>query len=483
MRLDNLAINIKKADIRWSYISLFLFNGINLLLLPFILAYLTPAEVGLWYTFTAISSLVVLLDLGFMTTLSRNITFIWSGINEISTQGFDSSASIDNNPNYILFVKVFKVTKIIYLILASSIYLILLTLGSLYIYIVSTSELTFNVAIGSWIVYSTAVFLNMRYAYWNAILKGIGAIKENQQLLIVTKVTQLVLTVLGLLLGYGLVAVAVAYLISIILNRVLANIVFFSYESNDEKIKPLLKMKLERVESINLLKTILPNAYKQSLISISNFINIRSISILSSAFLGLSITGSLGFILQVVSLINVVANTFFNTYLPQFSAYRLKGQKVLLRETFKKAITINYFITIIAYLIFLAFSNLFVNIINSDLELLPLEFTITIMLYMFLYNNHVLFSTFLSTSNTLIYYKAFLISSILVLSSQLILVNLLEDTLWSLILPLLIINLLYNNWKWPFEVIKDLNSEPKIFIIDLLKNTIMLPFTFIWRRS
>lgn len=454
-----MAINISKSDIRWSYFSLFLFNGINIIILPFVLAYLSSTEVGLWYTFTAVSGLVVILDFGFMTTLSRNVTFIWAGANEIRTSGFNLEKSSGNETNYPLFVKLFKTTKIIYLLISLTILLVLSSLGTYYIYSISKEVLPIKTIMISWAFYSIAVFLNMRYAYWNAILKGIGAIKENQQLLIVTKLAQLVFTVLGLTLGYGLIGVSLGYLISIVINRILANKIFYSYQNNKMEIKPLMRDKIPRDEIINTIKKVWPNTYKQGLISISNYINLRSTPLLSSAFLSLNTTASLGLVLQIVTLITVVGNTLFNTYLPQFSSYRLKGNYHLLKKTFKKAIFINYFIILSAFAIFIIFSKAILGLIDSNVELPSLPILITIMIYIFLFNNHTLFATFIATSNILPHYKAFIYSSIIVLGSQFLLMKTYAPTLWLLILPVLIIQLMYNNWKWPITALKEMNSK------------------------
>ena len=451
-----MAINITKSDVKWSYFSLFLFNGINVLLLPFILAYLPPAEVGLWYTFTAVSGLVVILDFGFMTTLSRNVTFIWAGAEEITSSGFKETSDQVKKPNYQLFVKLFKTTKLIYLILGLTIFIILLSIGSFYVYSVSKADLPISTIMVSWILYATAVFLNMRYAYWNAILKGIGAIKRNQQLLIITKISQLVLTVIGVLLGYGLIAVSVAYLLSIIINRVVAYITFYSYQDNKKTVKPLMNQAVNRSEITEILKRILPNTFRQGLISISNYINLRSTTLLSSAFLGLNVTASLGLVLQIINLITVVANTFFNTFLPQFSSYRVKKEYGLLKSTFKKAIVMNYFIIFVTFVIVLFAGDFLLSIINSNVKLLHWPFTLVIMAYMFLYNNHSIFATFISTKNILPHYKAFFISSLIVLVLQITLMNVFEPNIWYLIVPILVVQLAYNNWKWPSLVLREL---------------------------
>src|SRR5699024_8690167 len=165
---------------------------------------------------------------------------------EITSSRNKETSEHIKKPNYQLFIKLFKTTKLMYLILGLTIFIILLSIGSFYVYSVSKADLPISTIMVSWICYATAVFLNMRYAYWNAILKGIGAIKRNQQLLIITKVSQLLFTIIGVLLGYGLIAVSVAYLLSIIINRIVAHITFYSYQDNKETVKPLMNQAINR---------------------------------------------------------------------------------------------------------------------------------------------------------------------------------------------------------------------------------------------
>ncbi|MBD8004258.1 O-unit flippase-like protein [Bacillus norwichensis] len=455
-----MTININKKDVIWSYLSLIIFNGINIILLPFILAYLSKAEIGLWYTFTAVAGLVVIMDFGFQSTLSRNVTFVWEGAREITVTGFKESKS--KSPNYNLFVNLFKVTKIIYLFIGLIILFILFTLGTWYVYSVSKNDLSMYTIFISWGLYATAVFLNMKYAYWNAILKGIGAIKLHQQILIITKMIQLILSIIGIILGYGLIAVSLAYLISIIVNRILAYIKFFSYQNNRENIKPLIKNQINKKEVTAILKKILPNTYRQGLISISNYINLQSTTLLSSAYLGLNVTASLGLVLQIINLITTVANTFFNTYLSQFSSYRFKKQYKELKLKFKQALLVNYGITILSFIAVFFLGDIILIFLNSNVSLLDSKYLLIIMVYMFLYNNQSVFGTFIATDNKLPHYKAFFISSLLVIGTQLLLINIFEPTLWSLLVPIMVIQMVYNNWKWPVEVFKSFKSLKKM---------------------
>ncbi|GKW45328.1 O-unit flippase-like protein [Planococcus sp. NCCP-2050] len=456
-----MGIKISNSDVKWSYISLALSNGINIVLLPFILIYLNSKEVGLWYAFAAIAGLVVILDFGFMTTLSRNVTFVWSGAQSIKSSGYDKESINSDSPNYGLFVKLFKTTKLIYLLISLVILILMCTIGTLYVYSISKESIDLAIVFFSWTLYFLAVFLNMRFAYWNAILKGIGAIKRNQQILIATKITQLTMTIIFLVLGYGLIGVSLAYLISVITNRVLAHFVFFAYQNNKEKLQSLMKEKVTFNELKKIAVDIWPNTYKQGLISISNYISLRSLPLISASFLGLSITAALGLLLQIITVITVVSNTFFNTYLPQLSSYRIQNRYNLLESKFKKAISINYIITLFSFTILLLFSEQILNILGSDIEMPSISVLITLLAYYFLHNNHSLFAGYLATANTLLHYKAFIISSLLTLIIQLFSVFIVGPSIWTLLLPMVIIQLFYNNWKWPLSAIKEININKK----------------------
>ena len=84
-----------KKDVLWGYISLLLVQGINVILLPVIVRYLNFAELGVWYTFTSLYGLAMLIDFGFQTIITRNISYLWSGAQSIKSIGFEVVGDID----------------------------------------------------------------------------------------------------------------------------------------------------------------------------------------------------------------------------------------------------------------------------------------------------------------------------------------------------------------------------------------------------
>ena len=107
-------ISIKKRDILWSYGSMALTMVVNLLLLPLYIYFFTPDMVGLWYVFISIGSIALLFDFGFSITFARNITYCWSGAQELKAKHVAFSES--KEVNFSLLKAVLKACQSIYAI-------------------------------------------------------------------------------------------------------------------------------------------------------------------------------------------------------------------------------------------------------------------------------------------------------------------------------------------------------------------------------
>lgn len=82
-----------------------------------------------------------------------------------------------------------------------------------------------------------------------------------------------------------------------------------------------------------------------------------------------------------------------------------------------------------------------------------------VIVYRFLYNNQTLFTNFLATKNLIPHHKSFLTSAIVTVVVQLVLLQFFDNKLIYLLLPLLIVQLVHNNWYWVWYVIKDIKKR------------------------
>ncbi|AVO02475.1 O-unit flippase-like protein [Staphylococcus simulans] len=448
-------MNIGKKDVIWGYISLAMVQGVNIFLLPIILKYLNSSELGLWYTFTSLYGFAMLIDFGFQSVISRNISYLWSGSNVLKKEGFDSEGAAYNGFQIGYFISVLSVVKFIYYVMGAIIFLVFITLGTWYIFSITSGEIEWEIALLAWLFYFVSIVLNISFSYWNAVLKGIGAIKTYNQILVITKVMQLLVSVILLIMGYGIIGVSVAYLISVIINRLLQSTMYYNYSKTTKKTRKKIKFKYDA----EIFKAIIPNTIKTGLLSLSNYLIINFPILLASYFLSLKISGQFGLVNQVVTLILTLSNSYFNTYLSQINYLRVKNNQHKILSLFKKSIITNYAFNIFSFILLLALGNPILNFINYEYGLLPLIPMLIILIYRFLYNNQILFTTFLTTKNIIPHYKSFLVSATITVVIQILVLSVFDANLITLLLPLLIVQLVHNNWYWVLYVLKDIRSD------------------------
>lgn len=445
-------MKIDRNDVMWGYVSIVLVQGINALLLPFVLIYLNDKELGLWYTFTSIYGLVMLVDFGLQTTISRNISYIWTGADSIKASGHNLLEKNKKlNINY--FTNFLSSVKYIYYIIGILVFIVLLTIGTLYIYVITKNEINLTMVMVSWFFYFVAIVLNIMYSFWNAILKGIGAIKEYNKTLIIAKLSQIFFSLILLYLGFGILGITFAYLLSVIINRITLSKFFYNFSEVTLTLKGKVKPKLNS----QIIKVLLPNTLKTGVTSISNYLIINFPILLTSYFLSLEISGQFGMVSQIITLCLTISNSYFNTYLAKFNYFRVKNDIGELTKLFKKSIMINYCINFILFLGLILFGQYILDIFASEKLLLSTSLMLIIIVYRFLYNNQTIFVSLLSTKNEIPYYKTFIVSALITVSIQITLLFL-SPIILSIILPILIVQLIYNNWYWPLQVVKDLRS-------------------------
>lgn len=447
-------MNIGKKDVLWGYASIVMVQGINILLLPIILKYLNVSELGLWYTFTSLYGLAMLIDFGFQTIISRNVSYLWAGADSIESEGLDDRKK-ESVFNHAYFVKVLSTVKFIYFSMGIIILVILITVGTGYIIKISYGEIDIKVAFIAYLLYMFSIVLNITFSYWNSILKGIGAIKEYNQILIVTKLVQLVLSTIFLIMDYGLVGVSAAYLISVIVNRILQSVAYYRFSEETRKTRGQVPIKYNK----DIFKAILPNTLKTGVLSLANYLIVNFPIILSSYYLSLEISGRFGLLNQILTLILTLSNSYFNTYLSKFNFLRVRKEYNELFNLFRKSIMTNYLFNFLSFTFLILFGNWFLELIGANYKLVGLNAILITIFYRFLFNNQVLFTSFLSTKNKIPHYKHFIISAIITVTIQVILLQFWEANLYTLLLPLLIVQLLFNNWYWIVYVIKDIRSD------------------------
>ena len=442
-------IRAKREDFLWSYAAYLLSIGSNILILPFILYFLSPNEVGLWFTFLSIAMLANLVDFGFSPSILRNTSYIWSGAKELKKEGITNYVN-KGEPNFILLDQMINTSRLIYLIIAIIALIFVSTLGTFFI-IQITEGYDIENKLFSWFIFIVGIFLNITFNFWTPLLKGVGEIKKSQKALVLSKTTFIFFSVILLNLSYGLLGVAIAYTLSGIILRFFSRN-YFLFFLKDLNFKPSLNL-LTGVDT-HFVSKIFYNAWRLGVVSLGAFAILQSNTLICSYYFGLEYTASYGLVIQIFAVIAALASTPYQTYLPEFN-------QLLSFNNFNDAKKIIIRSAKLNWIIFSSFSFLviiFLPIIPS--YLMQSEFYITqnmlifMSIYLLLENNHSLFSGFIAAENKIPFMKAGVLSGIGVISLSLMLVYFTELGIWSLLISPAIIQLLYNNWKWPYHIFK-----------------------------
>lgn len=449
----NKQIKISNKDLIWNYLGYGWSLGINIILLPIVLHFLQPQELGLWYVFLSIGTFVSLFDFGFAPQMARQITYSFSGASSLQKTGL-STVPVVEEVNYSLFSNLIKTARLIYLLIAGLVLIILLTGGTYYVIYISGELFSWKVLL-AWFCYSVACFINLYFSYYNAIFRGLGNFVALSKATVFSKMAQLCVAGIGLYYGQGLLAVSAAYLISGVIFRLLLIRSFNIYRQLIATEK-----RTDKQNVIENFKIIWHNAWRDGIVMLSRYFTSQSNTIICSLYLGLAETASYALSIQIITIVSSFSTIYYSTNQPELTEANLHRDLKRKRFIFARSWVVFIF----------AFLFLSIGVIVAGFPLLKILGAKTQMnvwiylalsIYLFLEANHSLFASYISTGNILPYTFPYLISSILSLILSVIIIKTTSWGIWGLIASPFIVQLAYNNWKWPQYVLRDLHISLK----------------------
>ncbi len=443
-------INIAKKDIYWSYLNYGANVLSNMIILVVAIVILPEKELGMWYTFQSVGAIVQLIDFGFLPCITRNISFAWVGAKELRKNGIPTQTG---DTNFALLKLLIYSSKYIYMFLSIFVLLIGGIIGTGYILTIS-EEINLNYLLISWLVYVLSLICNIYFGYWAGCLQGVGAIKENNEAKVISFITLIIVTIVFLYCSFGLMAMAGGYLISGIVYRLIAKYKFSKQQGIREN-EVLHNEKFSKSDVASIIKIIWPNSWRLGINSISTYLITQGNTLLCSGFLGLSATATYGLSLQICTAIITIAKILMTTYQPQLIELNLKQDKGKIRSLLGMIIAAYWGIVLAGGIAFLTIGIPIIGILKPS-TFLPRIVVLYMLVYLALEGNHSCFGVYLTTKNEVPFVRAGVISAFSVFGVSLLLVWKTNWGIWALMLGQSLVQLVYNNWKWPKVVMTDL---------------------------
>jgi O-antigen/teichoic acid export membrane protein len=449
-------MQITKKDVLWNYAATFLFIAGGALLLPFILHKMPAEKVGIWSIFTAITSFVGLIDFGFNPSFTRNVTYVFSGVRSLKQTGHeavDQSAS-DISVDYGLLGGLIRSMRWFYSRMSIVVFILLTTLGTYYIHTLlkqyKEPHLEVYVAWGLLIVINT---YNLYTLYYDSLLQGKGLIKRSKQIVIIGQSVYLLIASVLILKGFGLIAIVSAQASSVMIVRSLSYRSFFTVS-----IKQALHDAIPRPKH-EIFHAIYPNAVKIGLTSLGGFMVTRSAMFIGSIYLPLEQIASYGITMQLIGVISALAGIYTATYQPKIVQFRVEKNREAIKHLYLKGELV-LFLTFVAGGVGLLFVGPWcLHLISSKTQLMPFGIMALAVIVGFLETNHATAGNILLTKNEVPFFKASLLSGGFTMLLLFLFFNFTHLALWAMIAAPGIAQGVYQNWKWPLEVAKELKIK------------------------
>lgn len=442
-------ITTTKGDVLWTYLAQMLSILSGIIILPIILKFLSPEEIGLNYLMLSVSTMVALLDFGFTPQFSRNIAYVFSGAQKLLKEGL--AATKTNNINYELLSKVIHSAKYIYGIIAFGALIIMLIPGSYYIYYVTNGFSLIDYSMIIWIIYSTGTFLNIYFKYYSSLLLGKGSVMESKKAIVYSRLTYIVLAFVFIYSELGLLGLVLANFIAPFISRYISHRSFFTIEMRES----LSKYSVKRKDKMEVFRIIWPNSKKLGLVFIGSYA-IRRLSIfLAGIYLPLSEIGSYGIMLQVFSLILTVSGIIVHVYEPRFASLRQTGENQRLLKDFALSMNIYYLSFIFGSILLISCGPYMLSLLSDSLLLPNNLILISFSVVLLLEGNHSNFSKIIVTKNNIPFVKSALIAGLFIGALSFLSLKYTSAEILGLVIVQGIVQLAYANWKWPIEALKD----------------------------
>jgi O-antigen/teichoic acid export membrane protein len=421
------------------------------IIVPFIITFLslkilTPEQGSIWLMFLSMIILIGLFDFGLSPTIVRNVSYVIAKAKRLPK---DKLENIDfgDSISFSLLNRLISDVRLIYRKLTILASLIILGCGSIYFYYIAPKDITTQVCL-SWLLFGCGLLVSLYYLYYTPILSGFGKIQHANLANIYGRVSWLAMTAILLPSGLNLLKLSFAFFFSVIITRVIC--VYFYNNNNFSK----ATLNVEPVEE-STIPFISGNAIRLGMATMGNVIISRAPVIIAGIGLNLSVAGSFTFTTQIYLAILSISNVYIAIQVPKLAHLFIKKESKEIKKIILRTVFLTNVLYLISFVLFVLLSNFIIEITEAKVGFLELKYVLLMGGIFLLDLNHNLCTCILATANRIPFVRPTIISGVLIAVIGWILVVPFHMGIIGLIATQGIVQLCYNNWKWPLLIYQE----------------------------
>jgi O-antigen/teichoic acid export membrane protein len=409
--------------------------GANLIVLPLVLAFVSPEELAIWWVFLSLGAFANLADFGFGQVISRVYSYLWAGAEDFDAEGLRPPPT-QHEPN-LPRIRALNVTvRFLYSRVALGAVAVLAVAGTFFLLkpIGSLSEPGRVWVL--WPVYLVVIGYNLATSHWLLASQGTNRVR---QMHLAHLWSSLVYSVLVSALLWGRLGLGAMVIASAVRGLVLRHFASRAYHGAVPRLRGV-DLKPDRT----ILARLWPNARKFGILAIGGFLIAQGSVLVSSNFLSLTETDSFGLTNQIANFIVNFAVLWLGVKWPQLTMMRTQGRLQEMAVLFARRLGLVMLTYLALAAVVLLLGNPLLALKGSAHRLVAFPQLLVFLAYMGLQTFYVQFGMLALTENTVPFFKVGLATGLTMITLSVILTPLLG--LWGLILAPLIAEAGYSAW-------------------------------------
>lgn len=419
-------------------------QGCNIFI-PFVIMFMSykylPLEMAsVWVIFLSMISLITLFDFGLSPAIVRNVSYVISGAQNLVKRGIDDII-IKDVISYPLLSRLLFDIKRIYLYLSLIAFFIIVIGGVWYFYYISPLDMKTEVAY-SWLLFSSALIINLIYLYYIPVLTGLGEIESSYKANVLGRIIWFFLSLLVFIFSPSILLLSLSFVFSVFTNRYLC---YFFYIRNSH-VKAINKTEMEKKSTVPFIGH---NAAKLGVVSLGSFLINRSTTLIVGIVCPIVTAGQFVLSMQVFFALMAISNILLSIKMPEISQAVAKREYYTVKQLIYKVFMFSSSIYSLGFIIFLFLVVYLFPAIGVELSFLPLDYLLILGLIYFLEMNHSICAAIITSKNNVPFVFASLFSGGMIIMLSIILSVHFKYGVTGLIFSQGFVQLMYNNWKWP----------------------------------
>ena len=438
----------------WSFASLFLQFGAGLLVLPALLRFLAPEEVGVWYAYQLVTGLAMLLEFGYQATFTRNLTYAFNGLEDLRQEGAPGRKIVEQGGvNAELISALLDEMRSKYLMICGVMGAVLLTAGTAYIVAIARDNLSPSL-VTAWLLYVGVTCTGFYVGRFVNVLSARNEVRTIQQIQIVGRILSVLCSVILLSRGFGLVGAVLGYAFGTLVGPMIAWSLVGRTTWYRERPKQDLRRKYEYLHAL-----LWHNTRKSGQVAVGTFVVQRATSLIASGYLSLTDFASFSVALQMIQVLASLGRVKLGISMPSLIGLAGQGEIRSFRLLFLSAMRLSWLIYGLGVVIIVLFGNDVLSMLGSNVKLLDTAPMLMLAALYLLEITHGNCAWALTCFNTVPFVRATWITGIGITALSLAVAYWTTWGVTGFILVQLLCQAAYNAWKWPLELYRTCTKD------------------------